>query len=105
MTTPASRYHALTVQAVVEETPDTKSLVFAIPPALQQAFHYKPGQFLTLRLPVGGRWLPRCYSMSSAPGMDESPRVTIKRVQDGRGSNWVCDKVRVGDSIEVMAPA
>lgn len=105
MTTTPSRYHALTVQAVVEETPDTKSLVFAVPPELAQAFRYRPGQFLTLRLPVGGHWLPRCYSMSSAPGVDEAPRVTIKRVQDGRGSNWVCDNVRVGDSIEVMPPA
>ena len=105
MTTTPSRYHPLKVQAVVEETADTKSLVFEVPPELAQAFRYKSGQFLTLRLPVGGRHLPRCYSMSSSPAVDDAPRVTIKRVQDGRGSNWVCDRVRVGDHIEVMAPA
>ncbi|MBS0506794.1 MAG: ferredoxin--NADP reductase [Proteobacteria bacterium] len=105
MTTTPSRYHPLKVQAVVDETADTKSLVFDVPPELAQAFRYKSGQFLTLRLPVGGRHLPRCYSMSSSPAVDDAPRVTIKRVQDGRGSNWVCDRVRVGDQIEVMAPA
>ncbi|MBS0465975.1 MAG: ferredoxin--NADP reductase [Proteobacteria bacterium] len=105
MSNTPSRYHALTVQAVVQETADSQSLVFDVPPDLAQAFRYKPGQFLTLRLPVDGRWLPRCYSMSSAPGVDDAPRVTIKRVQDGRGSNWVCDQVRTGDRIEVMPPA
>lgn len=97
MTSPAaSRYHRLTVQAVVQETADSHSLLFHIPPELEAAFRYKPGQFLTLRLPIDGRWLPRCYSMSSAPGVDDAPRVTIKRVQGGRGSNWVCDTVRAG---------
>ena len=106
MTSPAaSRYHRLTVQAVVQETADSYSLLFHIPPELEAAFRYKPGQFLTLRLPMDGRWLPRCYSMSSAPGVDDAPRVTIKRVQGGRGSNWVCDTVRAGHTLEVMAPA
>jgi 3-ketosteroid 9alpha-monooxygenase subunit B len=100
-----SRYHQLKVRAVVDETHDTKSLVFDIPAELQEVFRYKPGQFLTLRLPVAGRQVPRCYSMSSTPGVDETPRVTIKRVRDGRGSNWVCDRVRAGDQIEVAAPA
>ena len=100
-----SRYHALRVRAVVDETHDTKSLVFDVPPALADAFAYQPGQFLTLRLSIDGRHVPRCYSMSSAPGVDDAPRVTIKRVKDGRGSNWVCDRVRAGDMIEVMAPS
>ena len=100
-----SRYHALRVRAVVDETHDARSLEFEIPPALAEAFHYRPGQFLTLRLPVNGRHLPRCYSMSSAPGVDDAPRVTVKRVNEGRGSNWVCDHVKVGDLIELLPPA
>ncbi len=100
-----SRYQALRVSAVVDETHDSKSLVFEVPPALVEAFRYQPGQFLTLRLNIDGRHVPRCYSMSSAPGVDEAPRVTIKRVRDGRGSNWVCDHVKAGDLIEVLAPA
>ena len=100
-----SRYHALRVRAVVEETPDAKSLVFEVPPALADAFDYQPGQFLTLRLHIDGRQVPRCYSMSSAPGVDDAPRVTIKRVPGGRGSNWVCDQVKAGDVIELMPPS
>ncbi|GAB3627902.1 3-ketosteroid-9-alpha-hydroxylase [Pandoraea terrae] len=105
MTTGNARYHVLRVRDVVEETADAKSLVFDVPQDLADTFHYRPGQFLTLRLPVEGRHVPRCYSMSSAPSLDAAPRVTIKRVNGGRGSNWVCDRVRPGDTLEVMAPA
>ena len=100
-----SRYHALRVRAVVDETHDTKSVAFDVPPDLADAFAYQPGQFLTLRLNIDGRHVPRCYSMSSAPGVDDAPRVTVKRVTGGRGSNWVCDHVRAGDTLEVMAPS
>ena len=101
----ASRYHPLTVKAVVEETHDAKSLVFDVPAESAHQFDYKPGQFLTLRLPISGRYLPRCYSMSSTPGLDHSLRVTIKRVREGRASNWICDHIRAGDTIEVAPPS
>lgn len=105
VTTTTSRYHPLRVSAVIDETHDTKSIVFDVPEALAEQFSYRPGQFLTLRLPIDGRHVPRCYSMSSAPVLDHALRVTVKRVNQGRGSNWVCDKVRVGDSIELMPPS
>ena len=101
----ANRYHRLTVQAVTEETPDARSITLAVPEELADSFRYRPGQFLTLRLAVDGRHLPRCYSMSSTPGLDEALRVTVKRVAGGRGSGWLCSKLRPGDSLEVMAPA
>lgn len=98
-------YHGLHVAAVIDETADAKSFVFDVPPELAETFRYRPGQFLTLRLPVQGRHLPRCYSMSSAPALDAAPRITVKRVPGGRGSNWLCDHVRAGDRLDVMAPA
>ena len=101
----ANRHHRLTVQAVTEETPDARSITLAVPEGLADSFRYRPGQFLTLRLAVDGRHLPRCYSMSSTPGLDEALRVTVKRVAGGRGSGWLCSKLRPGDSLEVMAPA
>ena len=99
------RHHALRVRAVIDETHDAKSLVFEVTPGLASVFDYRPGQFVTLRLPVQGRHVPRCYSMSSAPALDDGLRVTVKRVTDGRGSNWICDRIKVGDSIEVLPPS
>ena len=101
----ASRYHVLRVSAVIEETHDAKSFVFDVPTELAALYRYKPGQFLTLRLPVAGRHVPRCYSMSSAPTLDTGLRVSVKRVAQGRGSNWMCDKLKVGDQVAVMPPA
>lgn len=48
--------------------------------------------------------LRRCYSLSSAPESDPWPKVTVKRVDDGRVSNWFNDELRVGDSILVQPP-
>ena len=100
-----SHYHSLTVSRVIDETHDSKSLVFDVPPALAETFAYKSGQFLTLRVPHAAGALPRCYSLASAPGLDDAPRVTVKRVADGRASNWLCDEVKAGDTLEVLAPA
>lgn len=98
-------YHSLCVESVIEETHDARSIVFSIPESLKTVYQYKPGQFLTLRLPWEGESLLRCYSMSSTPEQDAMPRVTVKRVQDGRASNWLCDQIKVGDRIDVMRPA
>ena len=106
--TPDPRYVPLRVRAVVDETADAKSFVFDLPPEQAQTFAYRPGQFVTLRLPVQGRDapnLPRSYSMSSAPGLDEGLRVTVKRVAGGLGSNWLCDHLRAGDTLQVLPPA
>ena len=91
----------LKVLEVVQETGDAHSLVFETPPGLT----YKPGQFLTLRLPHADGPVARCYSVSSAPGVDEHLKVTVKRVVDGRGSNWVCDNVVAGTELDVLAPS
>ncbi|SFV12475.1 ferredoxin--NADP reductase [Pseudoduganella namucuonensis] len=98
-------YHRLRVRNVIEETADAKSLVFDVPAHLRSSFTYRPGQFLTLRVPHGDGHLPRCYSLASAPASDDAPRVTIKRVEAGRASNWLCEQVQAGDELDVMPPA
>lgn len=89
----------LRVKEVIAETADAHSLVFEGP-----ALPYKPGQFLTLRIPSDRQPTARCYSLSSAPGVDELLKVTVKRTVGGYGSNWVCDSVVAGSEIEVLAP-
>ncbi|MFJ4375797.1 2Fe-2S iron-sulfur cluster-binding protein [Pseudomonas japonica] len=98
-------YLALRVARVIEETADARSLVFEVPEHLVERFRYRPGQFLTLRVPFAGGWLPRCYSLSSTPLLDEPLRVTVKRVRDGRASNWLCEALQEGQQLEVLPPA
>lgn len=98
-------YHALKVARVIAETADATSVELDVPPSLAPLFAYRPGQFLTLRVAHPDGELARCYSLSSSPGIDPRPRVTIKRVAGGRASNWLCDRLRKGAQVDVMAPA
>lgn len=99
-----SLYHSLRVAEVIDETHDSRSIVFS-DPDVSHAFTYKPGQFLTLRIPGKEQPIARCYSLASAPLVDPALKVTIKRVNGGAGSNWICDNLRVGDTLEVLPPA
>ncbi|WP_396332721.1 2Fe-2S iron-sulfur cluster-binding protein [Burkholderia anthina] len=100
-----SRFHRLTVADVIAESDDACSFVFDVPAALRDAFAYRPGQFLTLNVPCAEATVARCYSLSSAPGIDAAPKITVKRVRDGRASNWLCDRIRAGDVLDVLPPA
>jgi ferredoxin-NADP reductase len=98
-------YHALTVAEVVDETPDARSFVLEVPPALADRFAYAPGQFCTFRATIDGESVARCYSMSSSPEAGDPLTVTVKRVPGGRMSNWMVDRLAPGDAIDVLAPA
>src|SRR5690349_3578903 len=99
-------YHPLKVARIVEETADARTIEFEIPEALRQSFQYKPGQHLQLHVPCGAKPLPRCYSLSGTLNVSGDPwRVTVKRVADGRASNWLCTTLKAGDTLEVAAPA
>jgi 3-ketosteroid 9alpha-monooxygenase subunit B len=102
----SSRSVILRVSAVIPETADACSLVFDVPQDLRERFTYQPGQFLTLRIPseLTGS-VARCYSLASSPHTDDQPKVTIKRTVDGYASNWVCDNVKAGDSMELLPPS
>ncbi|WP_175548249.1 2Fe-2S iron-sulfur cluster-binding protein [Saccharopolyspora flava] len=101
---PEGAGHSLLVRDVVNETRDAKTVVFDVPDELAERFRYRPGQFLTLRMP-GWQAAARCYSLSSAPDLDRHLAVTVKRVADGAVSNWMCDEVRAGDRILVLPPS
>lgn len=103
--TPATSY-PLEIIDVIEETADAVSLVFARPAG--ERFDHLPGQFLTLRVPGtpedGTTWAPRCYSLSSTPGIDPHLQVTVKRTAGGYASNWLCDNAKPGMTIESLRP-
>ncbi len=99
-------YHRVRVKAVIDETPEACSLVLSVPPESADAFTYRPGQFLTVRVPHEiGDCVARCYSLSSAPQTDDELKITVKRMADGYASNWICDHVTAGTVLDVLPPA
>lgn len=94
------------VVEVIRETADAHTLVLEPEGGDHASFTYKPGQFLTIRIPSerqGGA--ARCYSLCSTPLHDEKLKVTVKRTRDGYGSNWLCDNAVEGNFLEVLRPA
>jgi ring-1,2-phenylacetyl-CoA epoxidase subunit PaaE len=96
-------FHTLKVAGIVAETTEANSIRFEIPPELREAFAFSAGQHLTLRATIDGEEVRRNYSLCTAPAEDDW-MVTVKRIGGGIFSNWVGDRLKAGDTIEVMVP-
>ncbi|WP_329231949.1 ferredoxin--NADP reductase [Streptomyces canus] len=96
----------LKVVAVVEETRDARSITLQVPAQIAGHFDYRPGQFLTLAIPSERTGVvARCYSLCSCPHDDEHLTIAVKRTADGYASNWIVDRLGVGDTVRVLPPA
>lgn len=92
----------LKIKEITDETIDTKTIHFWQP--IHDALHYESGQFLTVMPEIEGKKVRRSYSLSSSSKTDMSPAITVKRIEGGLVSNFLCDHLQVGDSLEVMEP-
>lgn len=100
----ASTFHPLAIRDVRQETPDCISVAFDVPAELGDDFDYSAGQYLTLRARIEDEDIRRSYSICTSPDENDL-RVAIKRVEGGRFSSFAHEKLRVGDTLEVMPPA
>lgn len=94
--------YTLKITEIRKESQDTITLVLK-KPALKK-INYMAGQYVTLVFRINGRRYMRPYSFSSSPNVDLSLEVTIKRVSNGIVSNYIHDCLKVGDSVEMLAP-
>lgn len=92
----------LVCRAVRDETHDVKTFVFA--PKQPCLFRFKPGQFITLELPIGGGTVHRSYTVSSSAARPHRLSITVKRVPGGPVSNWLHDTLKPGDTIRAVGP-
>lgn len=97
------KFHNLTVKEIRRETADAVSISLEVPSELENAYQYKPGQYLTFKKIINDEELRRSYSICA--GLHENElRVAVKRIPDGRFSNFANTILKVGDEIEVMTP-
>lgn len=94
----------LLVKEIIKETKDAVTIGFKNG-NLFKRLKYKPGQFLTIHVPIEGVVHKRAYSFSSNPYTDGYLKITIKRVDKGLVSNYLHDNLKVGDQLEVDNPA
>jgi len=98
-----SKFHSLMIADVARETRDAVAITFEVPPSLKEAFRFVQGQHLTLRADVAGEDLRRSYSICSAV-QDDCLRIAVKKAPGGAFSTWVNDRVKAGQTIDVMPP-
>lgn len=96
-------FHPLRIREKILETPECVSLSFDVPEKLSKTFAFKPGQYLTLKTQINGEEVRRSYSICTAPHEGDL-KVAVKRVVNGKFSNYAMEQLEAGQSIEVMPP-
>jgi ring-1,2-phenylacetyl-CoA epoxidase subunit PaaE len=97
------RFHELKLTGRSAAAEDALHLTLAVPDELRADYLHQPGQHVALRVLIDGQEHRRTYSIVSPPG---SPAIELGvRVQPaGVMSNFLAQRLRVGESIEVLTP-
>lgn len=89
---------------IEDASPTTKRFWIQIPEL--DKFDFKPGQFVTLDLPIhekkNKRW--RSYSIASAPDGTNIFELVIVLLEEGAGTNYLFNEVTVGTEILLRGP-
>jgi len=96
-------FYKLQIKDIRKETPDCVSIAFNIPDEHIDIFKFAQGQYITIRKYFMGEELRRSYSLCTSP-LDNDFRVAVKKMYDGKFSNFANSELKVGDELEVMPP-
>ncbi|TFY99527.1 2Fe-2S iron-sulfur cluster-binding protein [Ramlibacter rhizophilus] len=103
----ALHFHPLTVRRITPDAAGAAAITLEVPPALRDAFAFRPGQYLTFRTRVRGEELRRSYSICSPRrryAREGELDIGIKPVEGGVFSNWALSQLEAGDTLDVMPP-
>ena len=95
--------HLLTISKVSFLTSEAVELTFDVPERLAPYYAFKPGQYVSLEQNISGKPIRRTYSISSAPTHGKLS-VGIKKILDGKFSNYAFDYLDVGKKLRVFKP-
>ncbi|MEJ6120993.1 hybrid-cluster NAD(P)-dependent oxidoreductase [Vibrio sp. 2-Bac 85] len=90
---------ALICEQRIQETHDTVTFCFKSP-----ALEYHSGQYISIQVNVNGIITRRAYTLSSSPTRPENWMLTVKRVQEGKVSNYLHDKLQPGMQLQATSP-
>lgn len=96
-------FEKLVINQIKKETEDTITVYFKVNQANKEIYDFKPGQYLTVKELINGEEIRRSYSISSSP-QDDMLGITIKKVKNGKLSNFIHKYWKVGDEIEISNP-
>lgn len=90
-----------TTACICRETTDTVTIVFD---QGEDMFSFKAGQFIHLSLMINNEKVTRAYSLSSCPGDEERPAITVKQVDNGSMSTYILNHAEEIKEWEVDGP-
>lgn len=104
------RLQFLDCVSAIEEAPDV--MTFSFTTRGDNWFRYRPGQFITLELPIEHADGPnpilgpvlRTYTLSSTPSRPYGVSVTVKAQKDSIGTRWMLDHLRPGMQLKAYGP-
>jgi ring-1,2-phenylacetyl-CoA epoxidase subunit PaaE len=100
-------FHELTVVAVEAEAAQAAAITLAVPAALQAAFEFQSGQFITLRAQIRQQDVRRSYSLCSTPaGLKQNQliQIGVRAIEGGLMSNWLTQELKAGQTLQVALP-
>ena len=98
-----SEFRRLTVAQKDQLCDDAVAITFDVPADVAPEFHFRAGQWLTVRRILDGRDERRSYSICAPEGAPA--RIGVREVADGAVSGWLVRDIRPGDQIEVQPPS
>lgn len=99
-----SQFHKIQISDIKKETTDTVSIAFKLPGNLKNEFQFQSGQYVTVRATIKGEDIRRSYSICSAPYENEI-RIGVKKIENGKMSSFLTQKLHINDELEVMPPS
>ena len=98
----------VTISEIKEWDENCKSFTFVADPTrgTESLAFFKAGAYLCVYLDVDGMKISRPYSISSSPkeALEGKYTLTIKRIPNGIGSNYMLDHFKVGDQVTLSGP-
>jgi len=98
-------HHTLKVAQIEQLTSEAVRIHFELTPEQKTSFAYEAGQFITFRIAIDGKSHQRSYSLCSSPNVDAGLAIAVKAVHNGTVSVYLCKNLKVGDTLEALAPA
>jgi CDP-4-dehydro-6-deoxyglucose reductase len=93
------------VKTIEQATPNTRRYFIELPET--PSFDFKPGQFVTIDLPIheqrNKRW--RSYSIASTPDGTNLIELVIVLVEGGAGTNYFFNEVKEGTELTLRGPS
>ena len=88
----------------IPETDRVYRLVFQFNP--NSSITWQPGQFITIDLPIGDQRIDRwkSYSIANLPNEDYIIELCVGQMEHGKGSNYLCQTLQIGETIQFKYP-